>query len=66
MVRKIGCPAGCGLVGKIGWEKNCDGDEVFRVVIDFPHGPPPLPFSVVWDNKPVTITEATIHAPAGR
>lgn len=52
---------GCGIVRRIGWEKDEEtGAEVFRAIIDFPNGPPNLLFSTIWDRKPVNVTEATL------
>lgn len=50
------CPAGSGIITKLGWDKNDEGKDVFRAIIEFPNGPPDLNALVVWDQKPVTIS----------
>jgi hypothetical protein len=47
---------GDGVVRFIGWSECGDsGVSVFRAIIEFPHGPPDLPASIVWDRQPVKI-----------
>ena len=45
-----------GVVTRAGWEKDEEtGKEVFRATIEYPNGPPYLPFDVIWERKPVDI-----------
>ncbi len=48
---------GTGRVVFAGWlEDDGTGTSGFRVVIEFPNGPPDLPFSTVWEQTPVRLT----------
>lgn len=45
-----------GIVRRIGWEKDEEtGLPVFRAIVEYPNGPPSLPFAVVWGKIPVEI-----------
>lgn len=46
-----------GVVRKIGWTPLEDGGPVvFVATIEFPNGPPDLPFDVVWKQRPVVVS----------
>lgn len=48
-----------GIVRAIGWGEF-DGREGFRAIVEFPDGPPDLPFSVIWNAQPVRIVPVAI------
>ena len=49
--------AGDARAVRLGWMKFDDEQtESFRVVLEFPQGPPKLPMSVVWQGTPLTIS----------
>ena len=48
---------GEGRVVHMGWASDLSSEvSGFRAVIEFPHGPPNLPMSVVFNGTPVTLS----------
>jgi hypothetical protein len=50
---------GDGRVIELGIIELKDGRVIKGVLIDFPAGPPALPFSVVWEGTPLTLSLKT-------
>ena len=46
-----------GVIRRFGWDRDESGKLVFRAVVDYPDGPPDLPFAVIWHSLPVRIVE---------
>lgn len=49
------CPGDC-VVVELGEITLNDGRVIRGVVLEFPVSPPNLPFSVVWDGTPLTLS----------
>jgi len=48
---------GQGRVIYAGWlPEGHWGVAGFRAIVEFPHGPPDWPWSVIWEGTPVTLT----------
>lgn len=43
-----------GIVRSVGWV-DVEGERRFQAVVEFPEGPPDLPFNVVWDMRRIRI-----------
>lgn len=48
---EAGCPSGCAIIERIGWED----DGRFTATLHFPSGPPDIRASVVWRKIPVRL-----------
>lgn len=51
-------PEGLGIVRRMGWH-NLKRERRFRLIIEFPNGPPSLPIGTVWNKLPVSVALAT-------
>lgn len=52
-------PEGYGVIRNIGWMTDDETKkEVFRAWVDFPNGPPPIQYSVIFQQIPIQIVPA--------